>query len=438
MKTFLTIFTTWLICSLSYSQTDWELKHIFENNPSSNKNYLNVLSTTDILITPSLTYEEEHHYVKKSTDGGETWTTHPIHPTMTGTILHETQFIDENNGFVVGGTSFGTWNVLCKTVDGGQTWEQIDTSGTPANSIEITDLNFISPQIGYIVMQWGNYLYRTTNGGDSFTHIPVLEDNAVLTEVYFIDPYIGFVVRRMSTDNNSDIFEILKTTDGGNTWTNTHQTTSESNNDWYKKCKIQFVNQYQGFAIIKNGELHITQDTGATWSQLPLPLSDTQATDMYFVNNATGYIALDGNIYRTNDAGESWSLQTIENDYSDIDYIQFANDHIGYALNNEYIVNENLVALLHTDQMPATPLSNEKIDLEEWKIYPNPAQEHITIESNEHQKIKYIHLLDVNGKIIKTVTENFEKVNISNLSSGNYILYIKTENHNVSKKIIKL
>jgi len=73
----------------------------------------------------------------------------------------------------------------------------------------------------------------------------------------------------------------------------------------------------------------------------------------------------------------------------------------------------------------------------ELSIYPNPANEMITIESKEI--IKAIELISVEGKLIQNINNdsNFLNISVSYLKSGIYFLRIQTSNQLVTEKFIK-
>jgi hypothetical protein len=56
-------------------------------------------------------------------------------------------------------------------------------------------------------------------------------------------------------------------------------------------------------------------------------------------------------------------------------------------------------------------------------IFPNPSQNHITFVW-ESEKIKYVHIYDLLGNLVQIEYENFNKINVSNLSNGNYFVRI--------------
>jgi hypothetical protein len=76
-------------------------------------------------------------------------------------------------------------------------------------------------------------------------------------------------------------------------------------------------------------------------------------------------------------------------------------------------------------------------DLSEISIYPIPATDYLNIKMPNHIKIKSIRLVDMNGKVVVQLQNQVEKVNVSNLQQGVYLIQITTENGSISKRIIK-
>jgi bilirubin oxidase len=82
-------------------------------------------------------------------------------------------------------------------------------------------------------------------------------------------------------------------------------------------------------------------------------------------------------------------------------------------------------------------LGTSEILAENVRVYPNPSSDYVTIEMSETGSITHISLLDINGKKIKTFTNNQKQLNISQLHSGLYFLKIETNNSVLVKKLIK-
>lgn len=83
-------------------------------------------------------------------------------------------------------------------------------------------------------------------------------------------------------------------------------------------------------------------------------------------------------------------------------------------------------------------LSIEKFINDNFKIYPNPATEYISIE----QKATYgvtlqsVQILDSSGKWIRSVKEKFTQIDVSDLSKGIYLFVIQTDKGNKTEKIV--
>ncbi len=95
-------------------------------------------------------------------DGGTTWkSTMPL-PAAFGTI----DFVDMQHGWVTDGM------VLYSTSDGGQHWTKLSPG---ANFEQVTDLSFVSSTTGWAIGGQSNtssFLLKTTDGGKTWTPIP--------------------------------------------------------------------------------------------------------------------------------------------------------------------------------------------------------------------------------------------------------------------------
>lgn len=83
------------------------------------------------------------------------------------------------------------------------------------------------------------------------------------------------------------------------------------------------------------------------------------------------------------------------------------------------------------------PLSTNEFNKNGFSIYPNPVGEYLKIQNNLNTKINSIEIYDLNGKLIKQVNSNLENINVSDISSGNYIVNINSEAGNKVLKLIK-
>lgn len=84
-------------------------------------------------------------------------------------------------------------------------------------------------------------------------------------------------------------------------------------------------------------------------------------------------------------------------------------------------------------------LSNDSFitnsDNNRLQIFPNPTKNVIQIKNNS--EIEKITIFDYLGKEIFTQTQNNNEINVENLSKGNYLIEILSENEKIYKKFIK-
>lgn len=80
-----------------------------------------------------------------------------------------------------------------------------------------------------------------------------------------------------------------------------------------------------------------------------------------------------------------------------------------------------------------TYLGNNDLTKSKVTVYPNPAKDFVIINSSE--KVESVSVYDNLGRIIKI--ENQNKIDLSKLLKGNYLIKIKTKTGELVEKIIK-
>lgn len=117
--------------------------------------------------------------------------------------------------------------------------------------------------------------------------------NADLNSIFFINHDIGWAVGSEGT--------ILKTTDGGETWT---LKSSGVSNDLNSVC---FTDPLTGFAV-SSRELLKTTNGGEQWVIQDTVLNSGLSA-VFFIGPDTGFVAGTGRILKTTDHGETWIKQ---------------------------------------------------------------------------------------------------------------------------------
>ncbi len=151
----------------------------------------------------------------KTTDGGRTWTSRSLAPLVTGVV--DLFFLDERNGFAVGGLGVGTSEaeerasrtVILATTDGGESWQTRYLStglGQWAWKIQ-----FITDRIGYVTTEGptpDGVILKTTDGGVTWRAMAV-DPGVAFEGLAFVTPERGWV---------GSFPTLYGTADGGATW----------------------------------------------------------------------------------------------------------------------------------------------------------------------------------------------------------------------------
>jgi len=90
--------------------------------------------------------------------------------------------------------------------------------------------------------------------------------------------------------------------------------------------------------------------------------------------------------------------------------------------------------------VPSNILSINEQLATKFNVFPNPANDVVTITNNENVRIEQIQVFDISGKAVQSHifnNENQVQLNIENLASGTYMLHIKTNAGTAMKKLVK-
>jgi len=364
------------------------------------------------------------------------------------------------------------------SIDANAQWDQ----ETFYKNSYIASIHFPSPDFGYAVgvgdLSYGGLiLKRTNNYWDTLTCKTI----ASLLSVYFTDSLNGFIV-----GGNCDS-EILKTTDGGISWTKYAQ-------HYYILNSVFFPTDKIGFAVGYHGTIIKTNNAGDTWEEQP-SATINRLCSVHFPDENIGYVTgWDGTILKTIDGGSTWTTQT-SGTSEDLFSVHFTDVEIGYALGTHGTIlktingghdwsnlssgtTENLFAINFIDENTAYAVGNailkttdagmswnilrrpyyetfssiyftnaeigylggrqvyktnyggnyieEKIFSNAITIYPNPFSSSTTISFKEEQKNVTIRIVDLLGQEIKTT--NFTGKNITiekgGMSKGVYFVQV--------------
>ena len=182
-------------------------------------------------------------------------------PTGTFAWLHSVFFVDESRGWAVGGKG-----ALLATSDGGEHWE----------------------------------LRRRPS-----------EDT--LHEIIFTDAVTGWIVCERSIfapmAKEESVSYLLKTTDGGESWTRVDVTRGEDVD--IKLAGLSFADAEHGWVYGEQGVLYATSDGGRTWARQRVPTRHLLLGGS-FADAQHGWLSGGGlTLLRTEDGGENWRAGTL-------------------------------------------------------------------------------------------------------------------------------
>jgi photosystem II stability/assembly factor-like uncharacterized protein len=350
--------------------------------------------------------------ILKTTDGGANW----VQKTSgTTSKLMKVQFASQNVGFAIGTNTTNGLGLLIKTIDGGESWSTINLLDMSI----IVDMSCVNENIIYLNGNGINNfkLLKSINGGLTFEIVST--DIISGNKIQFINEQIGY---------SSSLTEILKTTNGGITWTEINNSSITS---------FFFLNENIGFVNTNSG-LYKTIDGGITFVYLSSINSNSFDSKMFATTEDIVWgvpfeCLLNGN------PCYSFKGQIAPNESFEVTEgqpfrgIHFNNPTIGYATACCGQIYKNT-----TGNMLGVVSFDSKKNI---KIYPNPSTDEVIISFDELPSQNFtIKIVDSLGKIIFTQNYNNENnitINTRLLPKGVcFISVINQENKQTQKIII--
>lgn len=266
----------------------------------------------------------------RTDDRGASW--HKILD-QPGTFVRAVGFLDEQRGFFgnLGPDAFpGVTDprLLYRTDDGGQTWTPVelpDVAGARGVcAIDILTLDAVNAgfrnhkQLVHVGGRVGGpaALFRSDDAGATWKRLALPPEVAMILDVKFLDPSLGFVFAGSDPDVSASHGLIARTQDGGLTWKVVYQSRRPFELMW----KGSFPSRRVGYASLQNystgavepPEAHRyvvkTEDGGATWRELPLvEQADVQELGIGFVDDRHGWVGAMPHGFETTDGGATWT-----------------------------------------------------------------------------------------------------------------------------------
>jgi photosystem II stability/assembly factor-like uncharacterized protein len=257
----------------------------------------------------------------KTTDGGDTWE----QQFQDDIYLRCIGFANALKGWA--GT-LTPGKRLYSTIDGGKNWQLIDNILPALAPAAICGLSVVNESVVYgSGVNFPNSpprMVKTVDGGATWTAWDMSEYATILIDNYFINEDCGWVVggkadKSITNPTRDDVIPVvLYTENGGKTWVNRVANISDSFplGEW--GWKIFFLNQNIGFVSLENfnkGAILKTTDGGKTWTRLPINDAQGNANleGIGFVDENLGWVGGWGDANfeggfssETKDGGKNW------------------------------------------------------------------------------------------------------------------------------------
>jgi photosystem II stability/assembly factor-like uncharacterized protein len=257
-------------------------------------------------------YSTSQYYMLKTTDGGLNW---QLLTNFPATPIYDFYFVDQNTGFAAG------YNNLLKTTDAGESWNIVETGAT----FKKESIDFCNDSTGFIVGSSYESMLITTDYGNTWQVVPLNSPltNGEISKIQFVNNNIGYIAQ--------DFGDILKTTNAGTSWETVFS------DEFINAYAMDFYDEEHGVAAGYQDYFQSciisTNDGGTTWSVFTLPVFQENDYSVCAINNSD-YIfsGILGTIYRTENSGESWNAHSERDIWGDVIQVQHFEDNIIYSL----------------------------------------------------------------------------------------------------------
>lgn len=288
--------------------------------------------------------------VYRTTDGGETWALQWDHP---GTFVRCMAFVDDRVGFV-GNVGTGYFpgvtdtTLLYKTTDAGETWSAVESAQVEGVAGLCAMQVLRAPYINHGQLEEKTRVYAagrvggpawlmySDDLGGNWTSIDLKEHAGMVLDVHFFDFNHGLIAAASSDDVTVATGRVLRTEDGGRTWTVAFDTGRPFENIW----KMSFPTPEVGYATVQSYNPEATArfvikttDGGRTWTELPLTDSaQVREFGIGFVDTQHGWVGAVPHGFVTTDGGATWEKAEIGQAVNKIRVLRTAQGPVAYAI----------------------------------------------------------------------------------------------------------
>lgn len=289
-----------------------------------------------------------YNWFSRTINGGTSYNSGNIFPDTNNYQLGNMEGIDANIAWVAAFQRSAPYSptnqgggVIYQTTNGGATWNNMTAPGMFTNTATsfCNWVSFLTPNVGIVNGDPVNgefELWRTTNGGTSWTQVPGSSiPNPTAGEFCIVNLYSKFGSSNLWFGTNAG--RVYRTTDAGVTWSVSALPTAPN----ATVTELAFSSASNGVVLAATSttvQMYNTTDGGATWNLIHNNLQ-TNAASLNIGRNdlceipGTGYLASVDNANGTLSYSKNNGLTWIDWGSTGIGYvcIDFANSYRGWA-----------------------------------------------------------------------------------------------------------
>ncbi len=280
---------------------------------------------------------------------------------MTGTT--NAQWAEQNSGTTVNLISVsaptyqiawvaGPLGTIKRTVDNGTTWTDKSITGIG----DLWNVYAFDENTALVLgfdLEWNSHIWRTGDGGATWTVVLTLPPNYFLNAIAFFDNKEGIAVGDPDYNNlpGPNKWTVFKTYDGGFTWAPIKHMPYEEGLNFGWKNSIEIVGNTVYFGTASFDEnwnfmpdpyIYKSANRGETWTAKPAP-GVVQVNTLHFTSKQTGY----GCRGKSTDNGNTWVAMPDP-------YATVPNDINNFILSATGLGNEVWISGIHRES-PSYP-----------------------------------------------------------------------------------
>jgi photosystem II stability/assembly factor-like uncharacterized protein len=369
--------------------------------------------------------------VSLTTDGGSTWT-RAESLAVGGGGLFNIDALSATIAFVTTTTFGGTPDTtyIYRTTNGGTSWSQVYSQvGGFVDDIHMFDSTNGIAQGDPIDTTWT--VLRTTDGGQTWTHLPHEptsmpgEFGSLYNCLFVLDSaYIWFT----SSSNR-----VYRSTDGGDTWSFSTLPTNYGLSVWFNSLNLGLVTSDRTTGARST-------DGGATWNSIPFvgsgspySIAGAGTIDFWYASDQ---------IYHSTDRGSSWTNELSGQQWMVLDFVTIGNTAVGYAASAGGAVAR------YSGTVTSVGRTNGNVggDFALEQNYPNPFNPSTTIkyELAKSTEVK-LSVYDMLGREVSVLVDVRKEAGVyevkldgSNLASGVYFYRLTAGSYVQTRKLLLL